>query len=416
MRQSMLRVLVTLTTLSMVMGVAQADRRTSLGGNMLISDRDDTFVYPQLALKYKQSVSIDFGTAQGEGNALLIAAPNKKSALAIALHRGDTIASLGNSYGGSPESGMIGNSVMTLEIPGMSNSARPPIIADLIYAMKMGKNNKLGFRLGFVGIGANQTNDGDHVGTDSSFGFRLGAGYSMGKNGDFAFNFGMGTASVIAGKDKDDVSDASNMLVGLSGRYFLKRGKKLSIGSIFDVGFQSVGNTTYGGDDPKLSRQTFGLSAGVGPVYRKKNKYTVAFYGHFGVRNVSEDPNSEQDDDETSDLTVVFPGFNIAMEYRVLDWLELRSSAYYSYLIMGSSTAGDVVNSQNNMDNFGWQAGVGIVFDHLKLNGTLSHGFVTGGPQFVSGYQGNLFSMLSVVGNFGGKSFREKKADAPAAK
>lgn len=414
MRQSLVRVLVTLTTLSLAIGVAQADRRTSLGGNMLIADRDDTFVYPQLALKYKKSVSIDFGADQGIGNALLIASPNKKSALAIALNRGDTIAGLGNSYSGSPELGMIGNSNMQLQFPGMSNSGQPPIIADIIYAMKMGKN-KLGFRLGFVGIGASQTNDGDHVGTDSSMGFRLGAGYSMGKKGDFAFNFGMGTGSVQSGEDNDDVSDASNMLVGLSGRYFLKRGKKMSIGSIFDIGFNSVSNTDYNADDAKLSRNTFNLAAGVGPVYRKKNKYTVAFYGHFGFRTISEDPNSEADDDETSEMEILFPGFNIAMEYRVLDWLELRSSAYYSYVIAGSDEANKVVNSFNNNNALGWQAGMGIVFDHLKINGTFSHGFVTGGPNFVSGYSGNLFSMLSVVGNFGGKSFREAKKEAPAA-
>lgn len=321
---------------------------------------------------------------------------------------------------------MISNS--NLQIPFPMNDARvsaqPPIIADLIYAMKMGKN-KLGFRLGFVGRGFNNTIDGDHELTDKSFGVRLGAGYSIGKKGDFALNFGLGNGSITGGKDEDNVADASNMVLGLSGRYFLKHGKKLSIGSIFDIGFNSQSNTDYSIDkDPQMSRTSFGLAAGIGPVYRKANKYTVGFYGYFGVRSVSEDPNSEGDDDEISETNIIFPGFNIAMEYRVLDWLELRSSAYYSYLINASQTeftpnmdnkAVEKVTSISNANGLGWQAGVGIVFDHLKINGTLSHGFVTQGPNFISGQSGNLFSMVSVVGNFGGQSFRgEKKQEAPA--
>ena len=69
--------LVALITISFMISVAHADRRTSLGGNMLIKDRDDTFVYPQLAVKYNRSISMDFGAQAGFGNAMLIAGPNR---------------------------------------------------------------------------------------------------------------------------------------------------------------------------------------------------------------------------------------------------------------------------------------------------------------------------------------------------
>jgi hypothetical protein len=418
MRQSIIRVLATLITLSLAFGVAQADRRTSLRGNMLIKDRDDTFIFPQLAVKYNKSVSIDFGANQDSGNALFIAGPNKKSAFAIALHRGDAVQFAGNSYDGSFEPGMISNSNGVLSYPmsvaGMAESAQPSVIADLIYAMKMGKN-KLGFRLGFVGFGKSLDNDGDHVATDSSFGLRLGAGYSMGKKGDFAFNLAFGSGAITSGQDTDDVADTSVLGVGVTGRYFLTQGKKFKLGTLFDIGFVSESNTDYtANNDPQMSRSLINLMAGFGPVYRKKDKYTVAFHGHFGVRMQNEDPNSEVDDDDLSAMSVMFPGFNVAMEYRVLDWLDFRSGASYSYLIATSDAQGKQTTTGNDSGAFGWDAGFGILLEDLKINGTLSHGFVTGGPQFIGGYAGGLFSMVSVVGNFGGG--KKKGPKAPAAK
>ena len=38
---------------------AFADRRSSFSGNLLIPDADDVFIYPQLAMRYADSVSFD---------------------------------------------------------------------------------------------------------------------------------------------------------------------------------------------------------------------------------------------------------------------------------------------------------------------------------------------------------------------
>ena len=102
------------------------------------------------------------------------------------------------------------------------------------------------------------------------------------------------------------------------------------------------------------------------------------------------------------------------MEYRVLDWLDFRSGASYSYLIATSEGQGKQTTTGRSVDSFGWNAGFGVLLEDLQINGTLSHGFVTGGPQFLGGYSGGLFSMVSVVGNFGGG--KKKGPKAPAAK
>jgi hypothetical protein len=43
----------------LVTSTASADRRSSLAGNLLLADQDDVFLYPQLALDYRNLVSID---------------------------------------------------------------------------------------------------------------------------------------------------------------------------------------------------------------------------------------------------------------------------------------------------------------------------------------------------------------------
>lgn len=404
------RALVALLAFAFVASVAHADRRTSLGGNMLIGDRDDVFVYPQLMVKkkYNRTLSMDFGADAGVGNALLIAGPNKKSAIGVALHRSDSILALGGgSYNGSPEFGMTGNNIAPALY--QDGSVTTPLnIADLMYAMKMGKN-KLGFRLGLVGQGNSETADGDHVSGESVFGLRLSAGYSMGKKGDFVFDFSMLNGSKTAGKDTDVVGDASFMNVHVGGRYFLSQKKGFKLGTLFDINYASLGNTNYPqmGDDTASSNNIFGLQAGFGPVYKGKvneKAYTVAFHAHFGFRTVSEEPNDQVDDDEASSSNIMFPGFNMAMEYQVLSWLAFRSGANYSYVISDSRTTtpgGDeAVASTSGEAGFGWNAGLGFLMDGFRIDGTLSHGVLTGGPQFLGGNADGLFGLIAATGKF----------------
>ena len=411
MNRQITRALVALIALSFAISVAHADRRTSLGGNMLIPDRDDVFVYPQLAVKknYNRSASIDFGANSEVGNALLIAGPNKKSAIGVALHRSDSILSIGGGfYNGSPELGMTGNNLVPMAFTSGGDPTTPLNIADLIYASKMGKN-KLGFRLGFVGQGNETTADGDHVNGQGIFGLRLSAGYSMGKKGDFVFDFSNMTGKQTSGKDADVDHDASFMNVHVGGRYYLSQQKGFKLGSLFDINFANYGNTNYstGGDDVASNLSIFGLQAGFGPVYSGKandKSYTVAFHGHFGVRSVSTEPNDQKDDDETSNMNIMFPGFNIAMEYQLLEWLVFRSGANYSYVISDSTTTtpgGDeAVAKTYGAGNFGWNSGFGFLMGNFRIDGTLSQGFMTGGPQFIGGSANGLFSLVSATGTF----------------
>ena len=400
MLKQITRALCALITITLVIGVAHADRRTSLGGNMLIKDRDDTFVYPQLAVKYNRTVSMDYGTESGFGNAMLIAGPNKKSAIGIALNRGDSVQPIGGgSYILSPELGMIYGSVLSIDYP-TQDSVTPPTIADLFYAMKMGKN-KLGFRLGVVNRSESQLDDGDLVGSNSVFGFRLSAGYSICKKGDFVLDVSNVSGAILQGKDEDEVEDASAMNIHLGGRYYIPQGKSFKLGTLFDFNMANVGGKQYNGDKPENSTSTIAVQAGIGPVYRnKEKKYTVAMHAHVGFVSENEEPNSEVKNDEVAQTTILFPGFNMAMEYQVRDWLVFRSGASYNHVISLSKEQDKAVNNDNGNSGFGWNAGFGFLMENIRIDGTLSHGFVTGGPQFIGGYNGGLFSLVSATAKF----------------
>jgi hypothetical protein len=126
--------------LSLIHAPAHADRRTSLAGNQLIKDRDDAFIYPQAMLRYNQTLSLDYGASETDGNALLIAG-NDKTAFGVALHRSDITVPLGGLFYlvKDIERGMLGGAPSLSPAAGVFDTSAS--IADLMYAMRLGKNS-----------------------------------------------------------------------------------------------------------------------------------------------------------------------------------------------------------------------------------------------------------------------------------
>jgi hypothetical protein len=417
---SIKRTLAVLAITSLIATSAYADRRTSLAGNQLIKDRDDTFMYPQLALSYRNTLSFDYGAADGQGNGLFIASINKKSVFGVALHRTDVTAPLSGAHMLSKdvERGMLFGAFSNID----SNTyGTGSTIADLFYAMKMG-NNKLGFRLGFTGANTSASPDGKKFSGTDSFGTRLSAGYSMGRKTDLVFDLVMSNGALYA-EDKNQ-REASVFGVHVGGRMYPVSKKKSGVkyGALFDIAYNSTSDTDLTGkDDPADVSDAFMLLAGYGPVYRNKAKtLTAAFHAHLGIMNTSSE-NTEVDDDLQSSMMVTFPGFNMALEYQMSEWLVFRSGMNYNYpLMVSNSGETKAESSSNGLDNnaaptMGWNAGLGFIFGDLKIDGTLNHGFMTQGPNFISGYSGGLFGLVSATMKFGAKKGYTPASDAPVA-
>ena len=85
---------------------ASADRRSSFSGNLLIPDADDVFIYPQLAMRYADSISFDIVSPSLEaaparpGAATLILSYADTWAFGISGHRGDFYGATAHAFTG----------------------------------------------------------------------------------------------------------------------------------------------------------------------------------------------------------------------------------------------------------------------------------------------------------------------------
>jgi hypothetical protein len=151
---------------------------------------------------------------------------------------------------------------------------------------------------------------------------------------------------------------------------------------------------------------------GFGPVYRTEDKrLRVAFYASTALINISRDPNTTESNDQESGQLIMFPGFNMAMEYKLKEWLffrsGVRSDLAFSFGTTKTSLRNDSVvkiatASRDELEGFVWNTGLGFVFDRFTLNATLSNDLLLKGPYFLSGDNTDrgLFSTLAAIVQF----------------
>jgi len=102
---------------------------------------------------------------------------------------------------------------------------------------------------------------------------------------------------------------------------------------------------------------------------------------------------------ESGTLSLVIPGVNIATEIPLNDWFVVRTGAQYDWNIADTSGPGDSgVGSQAG--TFGWNAGLGVIIDQFRFDGSLQQGFVLGGPDFIGGTGGGFFAIAALTYSF----------------
>jgi hypothetical protein len=425
-KRTTLCLLSALLTLAAFAPAALADRRSSLGGNLMIEDQDDIFVFPHTALKYNRLFSMDLATsggtpgpfnnsAQGLGGNASFVFGSDQFALGIATHRNDQFGSLPQAYYGFGDIDTLnGPSGLNLW-PTDTDFVAPLQWVDALAAFDLG-GNALGVRLSLTQANnSSETDDnGDiSVNSQSATGINLLVGYGIKGNFnlDLAAELTLGFQSNVndpAGEDNSTVQNVSNipsLAVMARGKTPLANGVDLGVIGLLD--FRSVSREDdLPGDAPKSGRaaSTFGLDVGAGPVYEVNKKFTISTYGTLGLRIDSEDPqtNDDAENDQSQDITILLPQLRLAGEFRVFDWLILRSGAQFGYaFVLGSQEAGEdtTVSTTNTTSFYRWVAGVGIDLGNLQLNGTFNAPFVLTGPNFIGGGT-DMFAMLNLTYDF----------------
>lgn len=378
-------------------GTAEADRRTGMRRSLLIDDQDDIFLFPNALVNYGNRISLDYGGDETSGNAVM-SLGGDSSAFAFALHRGDVLDPHGR---GVALFGAMGDEILG-DLPSLNVDQSPATMIDFMYSRRAGANMDWGFRLG-LGRGANVTTvAGTDSGTEELF-VNAQIGLGNGRRGqgaryDVGLSFGLGLANTVA--NGNDVQSASRLNVDGLARVYLPMDSQLDLGILGSAGVRAIGFTDQvAPNTPTNGTLNAHLAVGAGPSLRL-NGASIAGYALIRGQMTAQDPNSEADDDETGRVLLVIPGLHVAVEVPVTDWFYVRSGAEYGFAVLADSEIGDDNGTSSNTGAFGWNAGLGVKVDNFRFDGSLSHGFVTGGPDFIGGTGGGFLGMASLTYSF----------------
>ncbi len=384
---------------------AHADRRTGLGGNLLIEDKDDLFPFPQYTVKYRNMISADYGAAGNSGNGVLTLG-NEDVGYGLSLHRGDILTP--DVVGFNSELAWLNGVQNPFTLGNFNGNASgtpvaPATFIDFIYGRTLSAESMFGARIGF-GRGADVvSNDGDVTGSGTTF-ITLQGGYSMlppeGLRLDLSGNVSLGLGSRRIAGDSED----SNFLLRLG---VLARGY-YPINDVVDIGF--LGQLAARNEMATLAEQTgagtdagrfdMNLMAGVGPSINLE-RAKVAAYAGLMVGFGRDEPNGDVDDNETMRIAFAVPTTRMSAEVQLLDWLYVRTGLDYLWNLSSSAVGDPTVANRTASGAFQWNAGLGLAKDNFSFDGVVTNGFVTGGPNFIGGTAPGFLAMASLTYRFG---------------
>jgi hypothetical protein len=424
-----------LVCLTVFVGSARANRRISLSQDLLIEDKDDVYLFPQLALDYRNLINFDLGGSAEEGRLLFLGGWDGL-ALGLAAHYSALTAPynylLANPIAGDLVSyetfALYRGAVSPVPFPvstigSLWAEAQPFSAIDGFIALPLG-NGSIGARLG-IATRANFEffrRSADDKGTDETF-VTMEAGLS-GK-GDIRYDASL-NVSLDFGRVKNtsipnpadpygifstatEFADASGTLIraSLSGRSYFPFIKKIDIGVLGNAVFTNAAlakrETT---ETQEITENIMGVSVmgGLGPVYRIDENTTIGGYGLLGVAYSTQDPNDNIKTDTLSDLIFFLPAIRIAAEIGLTDWFFVRAGIQYSFQIASTSLGRyyqqqyDRGESLQHRDgSFSWSAGLGLKYESFTLDGALQNALLTSGPSFIGGSNPGLFIVISAA-------------------
>lgn len=445
---------------------AHADRRSSLNGNLLIEDVDDVYFYPQLALEYRNLVSFDYypgasltgiiggqgsdetaAPAQGEqamGGGGLLLFGDENFAFGISSHRQDVFGSTVHGFLGAGDLytyGPAANQAWSYfgynsplppalsDTPNVGDAAGPnsnfltPLqMVDLLLAFRLAPDHSLGFRLSVGQNNASVEVDAPGLTEKDSWNttaINLTAGYSVRSNIKLDVNLELGLGFFSNGfettqNNEPNYADSGTFLPSftLSNRTLVPLQENIELGVVGIIHVNSSSVTNENGVSPQSSTTpleytedstNFFIEAGAGPVYTLPDNTTIAAYGTlgFGYSSYSLDGG----DRDISSTSLLLPGFKLALEHWLWDWMAFRSGLTSRYHFQSQAQTFSDENTPNvsgsaNHYEFLWSVGVGIKLGNFELNGTLQTPFVTDGPAVLGGNSTGLFSLLNAQYKF----------------
>ena len=441
------RLLIPLLSLLLMSAEASADRRSSFSGNLLIPDADDVFIYPQLAMRYADSVSFDIVSPSLEaaparpGAATLILSYADTWAFGISGHRGDFYGATAHAFTGYGDIALYTGGdgrVATLNTiseasslpPGVSSEFADRLLApddflDVFGAFRIG-DGLLGARLSVGMSKAAEETFGQTIDTSLSRSAEvvdLVLGYSEeGKNVSFDTNLEFSTAKIRVDASAG-VGDLEQRIIGTLSRPATFAGSTrlwYPLRDAWTLGLLAVGGYTKYGVDQELQGSSdfleydahaFLFEMGGGVKYEVQDRTIIAGYITLGSQwttSVDERQNSETDGverKEDSSAVYMFPSFKLAIEHWLTDWLCLRAGSQAKFFgqtdstVVASPLEPDTTETYSSTTTRAF-FGIGLKFGGLEFNGTFQDGMMVEGPYLVSGKEAGLFVLTSLAYRF----------------
>ncbi|MBN1653798.1 MAG: hypothetical protein JXA30_08480 [Deltaproteobacteria bacterium] len=426
--------------LSLFAGSARANRRISLSQNQLFEDKEDVFLFPELALEYRNVLSLDLGGNAREGR-LLFLGGWESLALGLAAYNSAAIAPYNYVFANPIAGDIVSYETFALyqgavspvpfpvsTIGSLWADAQPFSVVDGFISVPMG-NGLFGARLG-LGTRADIEFFEDHdndSGIAETF-VTLEAGLS-GKGTvryDTSLNVTLDFGNVqnetipnpidpynlLASAVTYDEASGTLIRASLSGRGYFPFAEKIEVGVLGNLVFTNAAlEKDPQGEDPEtdepyveVTENIMGIAffGGAGPVYRIAEDTTIGGYGLLGLAYATQDPNDTRNDDSWSDLMFYLPAVRVAADIGITNWFFLRGGLQYSFQIAMTSLDeyyqdefGRAETIHKRDGSFSWSAGLGIEHEGFTLDGALQHALLTAGPSFIGGSSPGMFVVVS---------------------
>ena len=293
----------------------------------------------------------------------------------------------------------------------------PLQLADLLMGFTVGESGSMGFRLSAGQSTFREERSGPGVQDfelwnttviDLLVGFSMRGDFELDLNAELGLAFF--TNRYETSETEPNYLDRASLApsFSLSGRGKVPLEESVSVGfvgllhvntSSFNDEFGATGPTSA--DNAQFSSTNVMLEAGAGPVYELPDDTSVAAYGTIGFGSSSY--NDEVRNFSTNAL--LLPGFKLALEHWMLDWLAFRTGLSSRYYFTFQSRQFDDQTTPNvaatsTFYEFLWSAGLGIDLGNFEFSGTFQTPFVTGGPDVLSGTAPGLWALLNATYKF----------------
>jgi hypothetical protein len=281
---------------------------------------------------------------------------------------------------------------------GVGNNVALLRTTDLMYGMKMGRNN-VGFRLSYASDAFDQ--DAPNIEETARY-MEAAAGISSQK-----YDLGVNVYMPSVENKTDFVDDEYSAFgFGVNGRYFYRASEKMEYVPVLIIGYTS-GSEDYkpiGGTTETTDFSALAITIAAAMNYQVDENNLIV----LGIQPYSQTSTTTdvQNVGETTTTFTIFPAIHLGGETRIASWLVGRIGAFQAFQTTETETkpdGGTTTKSSSAVSILNFSFGLGVEVGNFVIDFDLNDGTLFEGPYILGGRARDTFNRVSVTYHFGTK-------------